>query len=346
MANPVSSAATTAAVVIGAGLASAILFSLVTQATFLAVALAYLAPLPIMIATIGFGRAVGLPAATVAAVTVGVVAYLRQAQLDGGADAGSAAIASATYAAALAAPSLWLCILAISRPNAPPRDLKSDAPVRTYALERLTANAVAIAAAVGVIATIITTARHGGFSAALDEADSTLTPALESLTAGTSLPQGLDLHRMARLMALAAPPAIAASTLLMLLVNLWLAARAAQISALLAGPWPDIPHELRMPRLFAPALAVAIGAAFIGGLPGLLGAVVAAALAMGFSLQGLAVVHDLSRSFKYRTLLLGALYFSLIALAPPWLLIAFAILGVVESLFSLRDRKRAASQKP
>ena len=58
-----------AAVAIGAGLASALLFSLVTQATVFAIALAYLSPLPIMIAMIGFGRAAGLTATVVEMAT-------------------------------------------------------------------------------------------------------------------------------------------------------------------------------------------------------------------------------------------------------------------------------------
>jgi hypothetical protein len=84
----------------------------------------------------------------------------------------------------------------------------------------------------------------------------------------------------------------------------------------------------------------AIGVAFAGGLPGVISGTIAAALAMAFALQGLAVIHDISRGWKYRTLLLGLIYIGLLLLAPPWLLLAFAIIGLVESIFLLRDRKQ------
>ena len=60
---------------------------------------------------------------------------------------------------------------------------------------------------------------------------------------------------------------------------------------------------------------------------------------MAFSLQGLATIHDLSRGLKYRAVLLGLVYASL-ALLMPWPLVAFALVGLVESAFSLRDRKK------
>ena len=43
------------------------------------------------------------------------------------------------------------------------------------------------------------------------------------------------------------PAAIAASTLLMLCVNLYAAARSTQLSHRLQRPWPDLPTSLRLP---------------------------------------------------------------------------------------------------
>ena len=90
-----------------------------------------------------------------------------------------------------------------------------------YPLERLLAYAVAISATIAVVATIIVSSRHGGFDAALNSADEALTPMLESLAAEAPLPRDVDLHKLARLLVLAAPPVVAASTLLMLMLNLW-----------------------------------------------------------------------------------------------------------------------------
>jgi hypothetical protein len=107
----------------------------------------------------------------------------------------------------------------------------------------------------------------------------------------------------------------------------------------LPRPWPDIPFELRLSRIYAPVLLAAIAVSFVGGLPGIISAIVAATLGMAFSLQGLAVIHDLTRGLNYRTLLLGLVY-ACLALLMPWPLVAFAVIGMIESAFSLRDRKK------
>ena len=63
------------AIALGAGVASAVLFMVTVQGTALAVALAYLAPLPVMIATLGWGIDVGAVAMGVAcALVAGAVA--------------------------------------------------------------------------------------------------------------------------------------------------------------------------------------------------------------------------------------------------------------------------------
>ncbi len=362
MTSRVSQLGASSAIAVGAGLASALLFSLVTKGTVFAVALAYLSPLPIMIAMIAFGRGAGFTAALAAIVAVFAVSFLWRTQGSGGDVLSGAALAGLAFALSLAAPALWLSYLAAAtRPKddgswlgpstgpstGPSNGLTSDpsGAVRAAAregssLERLLSYAVALSATIAVIATLLVIARHGGFEAALNRADEALTPVLESLAAETPFPHGVDLHEVGRMLALAAPPAIAASTLLMMLLNLWLAGRVAQVSSLLPRAWPDIPHELRLSRIYAPVLIAALTVAFVGGLAGVISSIVAAALATAFALQGLAALHDISRGWKYRAPILGLVYFSLAILAPPWLLIAFAMFGLIESVFSLRDRRK------
>lgn len=325
------------AAIFGAGAASAILFSLIGKGTAFAISLAYLSPLPLMIAMIGFGLAAGLGAGALACLGVGLVAVLQSGDL---LNAGASAL---TFAAALAAPSLWLAFLALrdvgpgpSTPSSPPAT--ASAP----AFEKIMSSVVVCSAAVAVGAGAFVAARHGGFEAALARAVAILQPTLESAVGEAQLPDGVDLGRVARAIALAAPPAIAASTLLMLLVNLWLAARVAQKSAQAPRRWPDVPSGLRLPRICAPILAGALATAFLGGPVGVIAATIAAALVMGFALQGLAAIHYLTRGHKHRPLALGLLYLALFALAPPWLLIPCAALGVADSLFGLRARKKAA----
>ena len=61
-------------VAIGAGCAAALLFAVSAQSSLLAMALAYLAPLPIMIATLGWGLDGGAIAAAISIAVLAVVA--------------------------------------------------------------------------------------------------------------------------------------------------------------------------------------------------------------------------------------------------------------------------------
>ena len=63
---------------IGAGIAAAVLFSLAIRATFVAAVLANLSPLPIMIATLGYGALAGAAAVASATVTVAGIFNAQQ----------------------------------------------------------------------------------------------------------------------------------------------------------------------------------------------------------------------------------------------------------------------------
>ena len=337
------------ATAVGAGIAAGLLFSLANQATILAIALTYLSPLPIMIAMLGFGRIAGAVATAVATLVVFGLAIVQQPHELRVGNLDAAGLVALVFALSLGLPASWLSYLAaLSRPKGSVSWSITIGAGRSFAreycpLERLLAYAVAISATIAVIATIYVTFRHGGFEASLALADAEVTPILQRLVGNNALPRGIDLHLVARWIVLAAAPAMAASTLLMLMLNLWLAGRVAEVSGRLPRPWPDIPHDLRLPRIYALVFAAALAASFVGGLPGLIAAIVAATLGMGFALQGLAVTHDLSRGSKLRTPMLFAIYLGLFLLMP-WPLGLFALIGLSEAAFSLRDRKEKAAR--
>jgi hypothetical protein len=336
---------TTHAVAIGAGAAAAVLFSLVNQATLLAVALAYLSPLPIMIAMLGFGGFAGVGATVAAALTVFGLAVAQQPH-EWSHSLDEAGLAALTFVLGLGLPALWLSYLAsLSRAKGNFPWTVATAAGRSFAreycpLERILTYAVAISATLAVAAAFYASFRAGGFEAALDIAIKEATPILEGLTADKPQLAGrIDPHAVARWIALAAAPVMAGSTLVMLLANLWLAGRVVQVSGRLPRPWPNIARELQLPRIYALVFAAAIIATyFFGRLPGLISAIVAAALGVAFALQGLAVIHDLSHGSRFRRPMLFLIYFGLFALMP-WPLIVFALIGLAEAAFSLRERK-------
>lgn len=334
------------AVAIGAGAASAVLFSLLHQATLPAMALAYLSPLPIMIAMLGFGNVAGVGATIIASLIVFGIAIAQQTQEHWTTSLDEAGLTVLVFLLSLGLPALWLSFLAVlsrAKGNAP--WTIATAAGRSFSreycpLERILTYAVAISATIAVAGAIYVSFSSGGFEAALDFAVKEISPAIQDLISDKPQLAGrVDPKEVAKWMALSAAPAMAGSTLVMLLLNLWLAGRVVQVSGRLPRPWPNIARELQLPRIYSLILAAAVAAAyFFGRLPGLISAIVATALAVAFALQGLAVIHDLSHGFRFRKPMLFLIYFTLFA-AMPWPLILFAIIGLVEAAFSLRERR-------
>lgn len=326
------------AVAIGAGLAAALLFSLAAKMTLFALALAWLAPLPLMIALLAFGPWIGAGSVGTATLTI----FLLQLMSAGFSEA---LRASLTFALALGTPSFWLSYLAMqSRTKgslawsiAPP---DTSPYLREYCpLERILTTAIAISATLGVLAVLFLMARHGSLQGAVDQLADPLVPLLEeALGRGRDLPAGYDFRAVAQLIVLSSPPFAAGSHLLAMMLNLWLAARVTQVSGRLARPWPNVAHELRLPRIYGVVFAIATLAAFAGGLAGLIAAILAAAIGTAFAMQGLAVVHDFARGSRGRVPLLVLIYGGL-PIFMPWSLIPFILIGLVEAAFLLRDRK-------
>jgi len=101
-------------VAIGAGCAAALLFAVSTQPSLLAMALAYLAPLPIMIATLGWGLDAG---AIAGGISVAALALLSEP------------LSALLFAASVAGPAWALAAFAITPIARYFRTHKPDAPV-------------------------------------------------------------------------------------------------------------------------------------------------------------------------------------------------------------------------
>ena len=133
------------------------------------------------------------------------------------------------------------------------------------------------------------------------------------------------------------PLAVAASSFLMLVINLWLGGRISEVSQRLTRPWPNIADGLRLPRPAAAIFALGILPAFLGGALATAAATVAAALGMAFALQGLATAHVLTRGFAGRRAILALIY--LVTLLIPLSIVALTLLGVLDCLISLRTKR-------
>ena len=322
---------------IGSGLAGVLLSMLTLQHPPMTLAMGYLAPLPLMIAMLGFGPGAGIVAVLVGSVFVGLFDMrLGHLVMTGLRSPEATALDVAVFLLALGLPALLLS--AVGRGRTPVLTTPTERPEEQL-LGRIASVAVVFAALAVSAVFIIAIVFNGGYSAF----NTLLTQAYEKIwqavAARHPLPKGIDAAEFARELAWLTPPLMSALAVIFYLSNLWLAARIAQISGLLGVSWPDIPRHMRLPRFAALALAVSLGLSFIGGIPGLVSRIVSAALIAALALQGLAVIHAMTRGRASRTPMLAIVYLSMAALMP-WPLLFWGVLGLLDSAFSFRDRQK------
>ncbi|MGO9007575.1 MAG: DUF2232 domain-containing protein [Beijerinckiaceae bacterium] len=337
-------------VAVGAGLTAALLCLVVRQGTLPALFMASLAPLPIMIATLGFGWAPGLSAAATGTGTI--ILYMAARPADSWeVRLVSAALFGAAFALVLGFPAWWLARLTrLSRTEAgfPWRDVPwretdrrvSEKPFgrNSYPLSRILAYAVLAAASIITLSLIVISLGNGGFAVIVDRSAARIAPYVLAAASTRELPAGIDLQELSRFYIRLIPPVVTSSYLLLLAADLWLAGRIVQVSNLLVRRWPDLAREVRLPRALALGFFASLASCLLDGLAGAIASCAAAALGTGFVLEGLAVTHALTRGIKFRAALLAAIYVT--AAVPPFLmLIPFALLGLLDAGFTFRERR-------
>ena len=302
-----------AGVALGAGLASALLFAVSAKGTTAAALIAYFTALPIMIAALGFGHVSGLAAV---ALGTGAIAI------------GLGPLLAGFFALCFGFPAWWLAYLAmLARPA--PAAAAGGAPVLVwYPIGRVVTWAAALAALAVLILGAALLLHYGGYEQATQTLAKRLDEAVE--TTPSSPDAALFFVRIL-------PLAMAASLFLMLCVNLWLAGRIAKVSDRLSRPWPNVPDGLRLPKAAVGVFVVALVPAVIGGPIGTAAGAVAAAFGLAFALQGLGAAHVLTRGFRARGSILALIY--IVTTAVPVAVVALCLIGLVDSLFSLRDRR-------
>ena len=93
---------------------------------------------------------------------------------------------------------------------------------------------------------------------------------------------------------------------------------------------------MRFPTLLTAALAIAITLSFAGGLTGIVAGVVSASLLMAYGVLGFAVLHAITQGMNSRPVLLAGAYLAVLLIG--WLVLAFCLLGVLDSAIDLRGR--------
>jgi hypothetical protein len=299
---------------IGAGVATALLFASVASGLLLSIFLFYLAPLPILIAALGWSHWAALVAAVTAAA--GLAAFLSP-------------LFFITFLVGIGLPAWWLGYLALlARPVA--------GGMEWYPVGRIVVWAALLGAAV-VIAVIPNFGfDEESFRSGLRNVFERMLRAQTraSAEAPLSLP-GVDADKLVNFLVAVIPLAGAILATITSLLNLWLAGRIVKISGLLKRPWPSLP-DMQFPP-FAPALlAVAIAGTFMPGIVGTIAGILSASLSIAYGILGFAVLHSITRAAKARPLLLGTSYAAVFVFGWPVLIVA--MLGLADTIFGFRGR--------
>ena len=300
---------------IGAGAAAALLFASVTSGSMLSMLLFYLAPLPILIAGIGWSHWAALIAVLSGALALGAV---------------FGTMFFLAFLAIAGIPAWWLGYLAMLARPAVAADGKPGA-LEWYPPGRLVVWAALLGALIVLAAVPYFGLDAASFRASLHAA---LSEMLDVKNGGT-LPGVSNVDRFLDFMVLAIPATAAVLTTLTNTVNLWLAAKVVHVSGRLKRPWPTIP-AMSFPRLTVAGLIVAIGLSLFGDMIGIVGSVVSASLMLAFGALGFAVLHAITVNNKGRPFMLGVAYASVLVFSWPVLLLC--LLGLAETLFDLRER--------
>lgn len=309
---------------IGAGLVAALLFSVVITGSPLAVLLYSAAPLPILIAALGWNHRAGLYAAGAGAIAVAVALSIP---------------AGVAFALIIALPAWWIAYLALLART------DETGVTEWYPLGNLMVWIAATATMATVASALVMTTDYEAYRAVIARVVENLLAEMVrskmlTLPAGTT--QAELAANLTPLLVRAVPLGIGASLVTTVTANLWLAAKTVQLSGRLPRPWPFIPSAT-LPRQALVLLVAGLATAALDGFIGLAGVALVGSLAAAFMFTGLAMLHDLSRGQAWRTPMLISVYVALIvmqAVLTPLL----ALAGVIDTLFGLR--KRAALPPP
>jgi hypothetical protein len=303
---------------IGAGAAAALLFASVTSGVWLSIPLFYLAPLPIMLAGLGWSHWAALIAALTGALALALA---------------FGPVFFFSFLAGAGLPAWWLGYLTmLARPLG-----NGAAALEWYPPGRL----VVWAAILGGLVVVVAIPNFGldaeSFRASLRNA---LTHILRVETGGPaaaplSTPGVPNASRLVDFLVAAIPPAAAVLATITNVFNLWLAGAIVKFSGLLKRPWPPL-AAMTFPRTLTVALAISVALSFVGSLIGIVAGVMSASLLMAYGVLGLAVLHAITRGMASRIFLLGGVYAAVLVLG--WPVLALCLLGLIDAAIDLRAR--------
>jgi hypothetical protein len=308
---------------IAAGSASALMFASIISGAAVSLLLFYLAPLPLMVAALGWGGTGSAIGGVIAALGLGTLfgwPYM------------------AAFMVTVAFPAWWLGHLALlGRPATQDIAPADQAPaLEWYPVGRI----IAWTAGLATLTTVGALLTLGTDGAAITEG---LRSGLLRVMGERGTTPQVDREQLVNALASIAPSAAAVVAMLTLTVNLWLAGKITKTSGRLQRPWPDL-KTASLPPMTLAVLSLALAGGFVGGLVGIIGQIASAALLMAYALHGLATLHTLSLPIRNRTFMLGSTY--ALVLTFGWPILLLVALGLIDAVFNVRGRFAPRAKPP
>ncbi|HEY2210526.1 MAG TPA: DUF2232 domain-containing protein [Bradyrhizobium sp.] len=306
-------------IAIAAGCASGLMFASIISGALISLLLFYLAPLPLIVAALGWGPLSATIGGIAAATGLGAIFGLPYC---------------IAFAVTVALPAWWLGHLTLlgrpvtigassgngASPVAPALEWYPVGRILLWITGFAALTTIAALLTLGSDAATITGALRRGLMRIIGPRDAASTGETE---------QWIDA------LVTIAPAAAAVVAMMTLTLNLWLAARITATSGRLHRPWPDL-KSAALPPMTLAALCVAVAFCFTGGLLAILAQIVTAALMMAYAFTGFAVLHTLTLALKSRALWLSCTY--AIVMVFGWPVLAMVVLGLADAVFGIRQR--------
>jgi hypothetical protein len=307
-------------IAMAAGCASALMFVSIVSGAPISLLLIYFAPLPLMVAALGWGPLAATVGGIMAATTIGAIFGFPLC---------------IAFVITIALPAWWLGHLALlgrpvtnvvssgngASPVAPTLEWYPVGRILLWISGFAVLTMLAALLTLGSDVAVITETLRRGLLRFVGPRDAASADEIE--------------QRIDALVAIG--PALAANVaMLRLTLNLWLATKIAGTSGRLHRPKPDL-KSVALPPMTLVVLTVAVAFCFVGGLLAMVAQIVAAALMMAYALTGFAVLHTLTLGSKNRGLWLICSY-AILVLSGGWLIVVMLALGLADAIFGFRQR--------
>ncbi|CAN5170171.1 DUF2232 domain-containing protein [soil metagenome] len=314
---------TTLLMALAAGLASALMFASIVSGALISVLLFYLAPLPLMVAGLGWGPLSAAIGGIAAAAGLGLLFGMPYL---------------VAFVVTVAIPAWWLghlCLLgrAVVEGSPAVNGKPAIAPVMEwYPVGR-------VLLWIAGFATLTTTSALLTLGTDSDTILGVLKQVLQRAVSGGDMAADATISanaaRVLDALATIAPAAAGIVAIMTLMLNLWLSAKITATSGQLRRSWPDL-KSAALPPMTLVALALALALSFAGGLAAIFGQIASATLMMAYALTGLAALHTLTLGMKSRTLWLSSAY--AVVMVFGWPILALVGLGLADAFFGFRQR--------